>query len=70
MLEELSSRSDGGQYFAVNQVAGISDLIPDRSKTTLVPGEPVELWDTYVLLTVLAVLLSLEWIIRKRFKLA
>jgi hypothetical protein len=70
LLEELAQRSKGGQYVAVDEVSEILDSIPDRSKTTLVPGKPVELWDTHVLLLTLAGLLSLEWIIRKRFKLA
>jgi hypothetical protein len=70
LLDELAAKSDGGQYFSVNNVADIPNFIPDRSKTTLVPGEPIELWDTYMVLGLLAGLLTVEWIIRKRFKLA
>ncbi len=70
LLEELADKSDGGQYFVLSDVSEIAELIPDREKTTLVPGRPVELWDTHVLMFLLAGLLSVEWIVRKRFKLA
>ncbi|MCG8587087.1 MAG: VWA domain-containing protein, partial [Pirellulales bacterium] len=70
LLEELARESEGGQYFAVSDASEIAGLIKDRSKTTLVPGKPIELWDTYFLLFTLAGLLSVEWMIRKRFKLA
>jgi len=66
-LTELASRTDG-RYFGIDRADRIAQRIPRRTQTLVVPGKPVELWDTSRLLIFLVVLLAVEWALRKRFK--
>jgi uncharacterized membrane protein len=58
-----------GGYYEVNQFDQLIKAIPDRTLVRAVPGRPVELWDTSRLVFLLALLLTIEWGTRKRFKL-
>jgi len=68
LLVDLATRS-GGKYFEIDQVGDIPALVPDRQETIVVAGKPAELWDSSRLLILLVVLLTVEWGVRKRFKL-
>jgi hypothetical protein len=68
LLTELARRSEG-QYFEIDELDALTKALPDRSETIVVPGKPIELWDTSRLLLLLVALLTLEWALRKYFKL-
>ncbi len=66
-LADLASRTRG-RYLDIDQADRIAALIPDRLQTLVVPGKPIELWDTSRLLILLVALLAVEWALRKRWK--
>ncbi|MEX0776882.1 MAG: vWA domain-containing protein [Phycisphaeraceae bacterium] len=68
LLTQIANRS-GGRYFEVDQIADLAGAIPDRRQTDVYREKPIELWDTTTLLILLATLLTVEWAMRKRFKL-
>jgi hypothetical protein len=68
LLSELAAAS-GGRYFGLEEVSGLADSIPDKQQTLLVQGKPIPLWDTSRVLLLVVILLTLEWALRKRFKL-
>ena len=59
----------GGKYVDVAQLDTIPAAITREPVTIVVPGKPIELWSTDRLMWLLVVLLSIEWAVRKRFKL-
>ncbi|MFW6162495.1 MAG: VWA domain-containing protein, partial [Planctomycetota bacterium] len=68
LLTELAERS-GGRYFDLADAAGVPDAVPDRRETIVVRQKPRKLWDTTRLLVLLAFLLTVEWAVRKRYRL-
>lgn len=68
LLADLAERS-GGRYFAATDTAALASLLPDRHETVVVRGRPVELWDNSRLFSLLSGLLTLEWALRRRFRL-
>ncbi|MFP4026840.1 MAG: hypothetical protein ACLFWL_03525 [Candidatus Brocadiia bacterium] len=68
LLKEIAHRS-GGKYFALNAMVNIADAIPNRQRITTVHGRPIPLWDTSRVLILFVVLLTLEWSLRKKFRL-
>ncbi len=68
LLTDLAERT-GGKYFDVDEAEQIPQALPDRKETLVVRGKPIELWDTSRLLLLLALLLTVEWALRKSFKL-
>jgi hypothetical protein len=68
LLTDLANLS-GGKYFDVNQLDQLSAAIPDKTETIEVRSQPRPLWDVGGMLVALVGLLSVEWLLRKRFKL-
>ncbi len=68
LLRELAEAS-GGRYFEVDEVDALAAAVPHRQQNINVQSKPTLLWDTNRVLLVLVVLLSLEWALRKGFKL-
>lgn len=70
LLNRLADAT-GGAYYRIDQLDQLVAAVPDRVKTVLVPGKPILLWDAlrWPLLLLLAGLLTLEWGVRKWFKL-
>lgn len=68
LLVEVAELS-GGKYADVHQIDAIPAAITREPVTTVVPGKPIELWSTDRLLYVLVLLLTIEWALRKRYKL-
>lgn len=63
-LRELAERT-GGAYRPVWEAAAVPGSIPDRRQTVVTQDEPIPLWDNWFSLSVLAGLLTIEWILRK-----
>ena len=61
--------STGGQYFDANQASDLLMAIPDRTRKLEIQSTPEPLWDTKRMLILFVTLLSIEWLLRKRFKL-
>ena len=68
LLMDLASLS-GGKYFDVNQLDLLAAAVPDKTQTVEVRSQPKPVWDVRGMLFALVGLLSLEWLIRKRYKL-
>lgn len=77
LLVELASLT-GGAYFEVNELDKLAAAIPDQTETIIERGPPTPLWDLEMwnlftmregLLVLLVGLLSVEWAVRKAFKL-
>jgi len=68
VLVELAERS-GGRYFDLAEAGDVAAAVPDRRETIVVREKPRNLWDTSRLLGLLAVLLTIEWAVRKRYRL-
>ncbi len=68
LLVELAEAS-GGQYFDIDQLDRLPAAIPDRKRILDVQSKPIPLWDTNRILLLLVGLLTIEWAVRKRFKL-
>jgi len=67
-LMELA-KSTGGQYFSIDQTAALAAAIPSRVRKYETQSEPMPMWDKTPILILLALLLTLEWAFRKKFKL-
>jgi|MDTC01.1.fsa_nt_gb hypothetical protein len=66
-LTEVAT-SSGGRYFELSEIDQLLDAIPDRIRRLETPSAPIPIWDTLRVLLLLAILLTLEWVLRKRFK--
>jgi hypothetical protein len=67
-LQQLATVS-GGRYFEMDETGKISELIQDASRTIITRERPVALWDNWKVFTLLLVVLSAEWILRKKARL-
>ena len=72
LLREVANKS-GGMYYQINQLDKLSADIRATPEEIEVPGKPDILWGLhqipYRLLCLLVILLSVEWAVRKGFKL-
>ncbi len=64
-LVTLAEQSHGGRYFEVDEAANLPGIIPDLHEEIPIRSRPTSLWDNWITLTVLLVLLTLEWGVRK-----
>lgn len=69
LLESLATQS-GGMVVAPDAFASIPSLLPNRARTVSSPPLRTSLWDRPVVLVVLVLLLSAEWIGRRILRLA
>ena len=67
-LRELAETTRG-KYVRLWEAASIPDEIPDRRQTVVTTDEPIPLWDNWFSLSLLAGLLTIEWILRKLVRL-
>ncbi len=68
-VAERASEQYGSRYFEIDQLDRLAAAIRDRTEVKAIPGRPVDLWDTNRFVFLLALLLTIEWGARKRFKL-
>jgi len=73
LLDESSLRElaegTGGSYSRFWEAPEVPDRIPDRRQTVITTDEPLPLWDNWFVLSILAGLLAIEWILRKLVRL-
>ena len=63
-LKELARRA-GGTYRPLEKASGLPDLVEEASETLVTQSPPRPLWDNWIFLVFVVVLLSFEWILRK-----
>ena len=68
LLTDLAERS-GGRYLEIDEVDRVAEMLPDRQETIVVREPPRNLWDTWRLVALVVALLTVEWAVRKRFRL-
>ncbi|MBM4031775.1 MAG: VWA domain-containing protein [Planctomycetes bacterium] len=64
LLADIAERSKG-RYFALEDAGDVAAAIPDKRETIIVREKPQNLWDTTRLIGLLAILLTIEWAVRK-----
>jgi uncharacterized membrane protein len=68
LLVDVANAS-GGAYFDIDEISKIPAKVPERIRENDIQKPPRMLWDTNRVLILLVLLLSLEWGMRKAFKL-
>ncbi|MGJ8636661.1 MAG: hypothetical protein ACSHX5_07430 [Phycisphaerales bacterium] len=68
----LASISDqtGGTVLELNALSELPDLLPNRTRITTLEPQTTSLWDRPIVLILLVLLLSVEWIGRRTLRLA
>ncbi len=69
LLGSLSQRTDG-QVLKSDELSQLPDLLPNRTRITTLPPETTAMWDRPIVLILLVLLLSVEWIGRRILRLA
>jgi hypothetical protein len=67
-LQTLAAES-GGRYLDIDEIDELASLIPSRTTTLVLTGQPQTLWDGWWTLALLVGLLGVEWAVRKRARL-
>lgn len=67
-LKELAALT-GGSYSSLAELGAVPDRIEDRRQTVVTTDEPIPLWDNALAMSILAALFTLEWVLRKVFRL-
>lgn len=65
-LQLLATQSAGGKYLDIDELEQMPSLIPSRTTSLILTGQPTLLWDRWWTLAVLVILLGAEWLLRKR----
>ncbi len=68
-LQTLASQSAGGRYLDIDEIGQLPSLIPSRTTTLVLTGQPTTLWDRWWMFLLLVGLLAAEWAIRKQVRL-
>jgi hypothetical protein len=65
----LTAKLTHGRYYSLAEAARLPGDIPRGRPVPLVSQEPIPLWNRWELLMLFSVLLTGEWILRKRYRL-
>jgi hypothetical protein len=68
-LEVLARQSAGGRYLAIDEADQLVSLIPSKTVSLVLTGQPASVWDRWWTLAALMVLLGVEWAVRKAVRL-
>ncbi|HVJ81214.1 MAG TPA: hypothetical protein VNC50_09110 [Planctomycetia bacterium] len=69
VLKELA-KATGGRYFAISEADQLfeSGVLPAGRRVAITADSPYPLWRSWPMLAAFLVLLTLEWLLRKRFR--
>lgn len=67
-LETLALESDG-EYLHLDEAQRLVSLIPGKTTTIVLDGQPISLWDRWWTMAALVGLLGIEWALRKQARL-
>ncbi len=68
-LQDLSAATIG-QLLNPDRLSELPDILPNRTRITILPPQTTPLWDRPIVLVILVLLLSIEWIGRRTLRLA
>jgi hypothetical protein len=68
-LEVLAQQSAGGRLLYIDETDQLPSLIPSRTVSLVLTGQPTALWDRWWTLAALVVLLGVEWAVRRAVRL-
>ena len=66
---QLAATTSHGRFYTLDDVDQLPNEIPRGTPVPLETDEPIPLWNRWEFLTLLTLLLSAEWLLRKRWKL-
>jgi hypothetical protein len=66
---ELTAKETGGSYHSVGTVDRLPDALPAGAPVVLSSHEPLNLWNRWEILVCLALVLSSDWMLRKKLHL-
>ena len=66
-LRELAEGSNGGKFFTLDQVGGLTRAV-QKSDNQLLDKKEDDLWDSPLVYLLFALLITAEWILRKIFR--
>ncbi len=58
-----------GQFFTIGEIEGLADAIPPRREIEVLGRRAATIWDSAAMMCLFALLLSVEWILRKLWRL-
>lgn len=64
-----AARTTGGRYYSLAAAASLPDDLPRGRPVPIQSEEPIRLWARWEILLLFAVLLTAEWLLRKRLRL-
>ena len=67
MLRNLVNVSEGGKFLYIDQLPEIPPLVPEKHEELPLESEEI-LWDRWETLAIFCVLITLEWILRKQWR--
>ena len=63
------AKLSGTSYLSPDNLQDLPSIIPDMTRKLAFESPPLPLWDNRILFIILVVLLTLEWSLRKKYKL-
>ena len=63
------AKLSGTSYLSPDNLKDLPSIIPDMTRKLAFESPPLPLWDNRILFIILVVLLTLEWSLRKKYKL-
>jgi hypothetical protein len=68
-LKTLSAQSAGGKFLNIDEADELVSLLPSKTTTLVLTGQPIRLWDRWWTFAILVGLLGVEWAVRKQARL-
>jgi len=66
---QLAARQSNGRFYTLEDVASLPEEIPLGTPIPLQTNNPIPLWNRWEVLSLFAMLLTSEWLLRKRWRL-
>ena len=66
---QLAASTSHGRFYTLDDVDRLPSEIPRGTPVPLNTDEPIPLWNRWEFLTLISLLLTTEWLLRKKYKL-
>jgi hypothetical protein len=60
----------GGRYVPLEELADLPEALPALREKTVISEKPIKLWDNWIVLVAILLLLTVEWTVRKISRMA
>ena len=67
---QLAAKQSHGRFYTLEDVDRLPSEIPRGTPVPLQTDDPIPLWNRWEILSLFATLLTSEWLLRKRWRLA